>query len=80
MLVDDEIFEASFWSELAGKKGHRREWRAWLAATALEMFEQAFDDGPRSEMRRKQAWARARNYLDRRLSAWVKEIGDDDAG
>jgi CRISPR system Cascade subunit CasA len=75
--VDARFFNEDFWSEYAGVGGdHRQKWRGWLATLTIKVFEDAYESAPRTEMRRLQAWARARSSLDGKLKSWVGSVSD----
>ncbi|WP_343526969.1 type I-E CRISPR-associated protein Cse1/CasA [Sphingomonas sp.] len=74
-VVDAEFFDAPFWAEAAGDAGnHRLAWRARLRAIAGEVFEDAADAAPRTEVRRIRARARARSFLDGQMGKWMNEV------
>ncbi|HET9509729.1 MAG TPA: hypothetical protein VFO80_01140 [Sphingomonas sp.] len=73
--VDDEFFDAPFWSEAAEDDGnHRLAWRTRLRVLADAAFEAAADAAPRTEVRRIRARARARSFLDGQMMKWMDEV------
>lgn len=76
-LVDREFFDDALWAEAAGVPGnHRRAWRERLRGLAREVFADAADAAPRTEMRRVRAVARGRSMLEAQMSKWLKEVAD----
>ena len=75
--VDREFFGEALWDEAAGDaKAHRTLWRDRLRKLAGEVFGEAAEAAPRTEMRRIRALARARTMLDAQMSKWLKEVPD----
>lgn len=79
LAVDREFFGPPFWSEAAGDAGaHRSPWRKRLRAIASDVFNEAAEGAPRTDMRRVRARAVARGYLDGQMAKWIKEAPDGD--
>lgn len=75
--VDEVFFDRDFWAEAAGQEaGARRAWRERLRDMAGDVFEEAAEAAPRTEMRRIRARARARSMLDAQMTNWLKEVAD----
>lgn len=74
-VVDDEFFDAPFWSEAAHDEGnHRMAWRTRLGAIASAVFDDAARAAPRTEVRRIRAHARAQSLLKGQMAKWIKEV------
>lgn len=74
-MVDDEFFDAPFWSEAAHDEGnHRMLWRTRLGAIASKVFDDAARAAPRTEVRRIRARARAQSMLGWQMAKWIKEV------
>jgi CRISPR system Cascade subunit CasA len=73
--VDREFFGDPLWNEAAGDDAnHRETWRKRLRELAREVFAEAAEAAPRTEMRRIRAIARARTMLDAQMAKWLKEV------
>ena len=59
-----------------GEAAHRTRWRERLRDIAGEVFAEAAEAAPRTEMRRIRAKARARTMLDAQMAKWLKEVPD----
>lgn len=75
VLVDRAFFDDALWAEAAGDGAdHRLAWRERLRDMAGEVFAEAAQAAPRTEMRRIRAIARARTMLDAQINKWIKEV------
>lgn len=75
--VDREFFGEPLWDEAAGDAATPRTlWRTRLRVLAGEVFAEAAEAAPRTEMRRIRAIARARTMFDAQMAKWLKEIPD----
>ena len=75
--VDREFFEDAFWTDAADEDDpalHRLAWRQRLQTLAGQVFTEAAEAAPRTEMRRIRAIARARSMLDAQMAKWLKEV------
>jgi CRISPR system Cascade subunit CasA len=73
--VQSVFFEAEFWSEAVGDEAdHRRRWRERLRALATEVFSEAAEAAPRTEMRRIRAIARAKSLLEGQMRNWLEQL------
>jgi CRISPR system Cascade subunit CasA len=73
--ADGVFFDDAFWLEAASKPGdHRRLWRERLRDMARDVFDEAAEAAPRTEMRRIRAIARAKSYLEGQMAKWIGEI------
>lgn len=73
--VDRGFFDDDFWSEAANTAADpRRKWRERLRALASEVFDEAAEAAPRTQMRRVRAIARARSYLEGQMNKWIGEL------
>ena len=73
--VDRVFFDPPFWEEFNEAEGnHRLVWRKALTRLANDVFEQAAEAAPRTDVRRVRARAVARNMLDAKLAAYLKEV------
>ena len=76
-LVDRGFFDDNLWAEAANKAVEpRKRWRERLRALAGEVFADAAEAAPRTEMRRVRAVARSRSMLDAQMNKWLKEVAD----
>ena len=77
VTVDRDFFDDELWAEAAGKAvAPRRMWRERLRVIAGEVFAQAAEAAPRTEMRRIRAVARSRSMLDAELRKWLGGVAD----
>lgn len=75
LVVDREFFERPFWNEAADdSEDHRRLWREWLRDRAREVFYDATEAAPRTDMRRVRAIARAKSLLEGVMKKWIEEV------
>ena len=75
--VDREFFGEPLWDEAAGDaEAPRTLWRTRLRTLAGEVFADAAEAAPRTEMRRIRAIARGRTMLDAQMAKWLKEVPD----
>ncbi|WP_141521545.1 hypothetical protein [Novosphingobium sp. PC22D] len=73
--VDRAFFDPAFWDEFDEAEGnHRLVWRKTLTDLANDVFEQAAEAAPRTDVRRIRAHAVARNMLDATLAAYLREV------
>ena len=73
--VDRLFFDAAFWMEVAEPDGdHRLAWRERLKAVAGEVFDEAAEAVPRTQVRRVRAVVRSRSLLDGQMHNWLKEV------
>ncbi|MBB3982550.1 CRISPR system Cascade subunit CasA [Sphingobium fontiphilum] len=73
--VDRVFFDPAFWDEFEEAEGnHRLVWRTMLTGLANDVFEQAAEAAPRTDVRRVRAQAIARNMLDATLAAYIREV------
>jgi len=82
-IVDRRFFEEDFWTAAAATNGvggsevpndHRLAWRQRLRALAGDVFAEAAEAAPRTQMRRVRAIARGRSMLDGQMTNWLKEM------
>jgi CRISPR system Cascade subunit CasA len=81
-IVDRRFFEDDFWTTAAATgageaevpKDHRQAWRQRLRGLASDVFAEAAEAAPRTEMRRVRAIARGRSMLDGQMTNWLKEM------
>jgi CRISPR system Cascade subunit CasA len=81
-IVDRCFFGDDFWTAAAatGEGGaevpndHRQAWRQRLRGVASDVFTEAAEAAPRTEMRRIRAIARGRSMLDGQMTNWLKEM------
>lgn len=75
--VDRVFFDDAFWAEV-GREAERPRlaWRTRLRRLATDIFEQAEEAAPRTDMRRIRARAVARNMLDGQLYRFVENTDD----
>lgn len=72
--VDRIFFDAAFWAEVDEHPGlHRHPWRVRLRGIAREIFDEAAEAAPRTDVRRIRARVRARSFLDAQLYRFVEE-------
>jgi CRISPR system Cascade subunit CasA len=77
-LVDQIFFDEEFWDEVAGETApHKTIWRERLRKLAGDVFDEAAEAAPRTDVRRIRAHAVARNVLEARMRQFVGEVGDD---
>ena len=73
--ADRVFFDDAFWSEAANTAVNpRREWRERLRLLADNVFDEAAEAAPRTEMRRIRAIARAKSYLEGQMAKWIGEV------
>ncbi len=73
--VDRIFFDDSFWAEVDEEDGaHRQPWRKRLRDIACEVFDEAAEAAPRTDVRRTRARVRARRLLDGQLYRFVEEM------
>jgi CRISPR system Cascade subunit CasA len=73
--VDRIFFDAPFWAEVDEESGaHRQPWRKRLRGIAREVFDEAAEAAPRTDVRRVRAHVRARSFLDAQLYNCVEEM------
>jgi CRISPR system Cascade subunit CasA len=81
-IVDRRFFEDDFWAATTATAAdgaevpsdHRQAWRQRLRGLAGEVFAEAAEAAPRTEMRRVRAIARGRSMLDGQMTNWLKEM------
>lgn len=70
--VDRVFFDREFWDAAAEPGGeHGHAWRQRLRTFAGEVFDEAAEAAPRTDMRRIRAIARARSYLNGQMNKWI---------